>query len=425
MFEIWLQVLKYGFSTILILAGIVLLVLAWREGRSLKSFLSGLSIVAYPLIGGGVILAIFTGDSSSNFSLFLVKAISTAFGLIYGIYATLNGFIETDKDTGKRTVTRLGIVGIFLLSFNTVLSMTMDYLQEAAALETKLKEKEEALALEKERKLEYEKLLGSVGFVGQRAGDLKIDFEKFSQSLYTSLISVETDLKKTRADLAAREAELKDTILRMAAAEANVRELQDTRSRLEKTLGGTEADLRNSRERAEQADAARKTAQESLSRKEQELAGLSARLKETEEDLAARSSELQRVQEQAAASSRQSAAAEAELRELKTRAAGLDASLRQSQEEARKTAASLASRETEVKLLQAQTQKLEQQTAQLQQQNQQLQQQKDQLQIQLQQQKPPAEVQSFLHRIKPVELGSVRKKVLLGLLPAAERINAG
>lgn len=390
MFQIWLQVLKYGFSTVLVAAGLVLLVLAWREGRSLRSLFRGLGIVAYPLILGGLVLALFTGDSSSGFSLFFIKAISTAFGLIYGIYATLNGFIETDKETGRRVVTKLGMVGIFLLSFNTVLSVTMDYLQEAATLEAKLVEKEEALKLETERKLEYEKLLGSVGFVGQKAGDLKIDFEKFSQSLYQSIVALEGDLKKSRADLAARETELKDTVVRLGIAESGLRDLQETRSKLEKSLGGAEADLRTVRSRLDETEAARKAAAELAGKKEQELAASQARLKETADDLAARSIDLARVQEQLAASNRLGSAADAELREAKSRLTATENTLRLSQDEAKKALAALAAREVETKYLKTQTAQLEQQAAQLQQQNQTLLQQNQQLQSQLQKaQQPP------------------------------------
>lgn len=384
MFQIWLQVLKYGFSTVLIVAGLVLLVLAWKEDRRLKSLFKGLGIIAYPLIGGGAVLALFTGESTSDFSLFLIKSISTAFGLIYGIYATLNGFIETDKETGRRIVTKLGVVGIFLLSFNTVLSVTMDYLQEAATLEGKLQEKEEALKLETERKREYEKLLGSVGFVGQRTGDLKIDFEKFSQSLYQSLVAVETDLKKARADLASRETELKDTVIRLGVTESALRDLQDTRSRLDKSLGAAEADLKSTQNRLEESETARRSAVELSARKEQELAAALARLKETQDSLSARNVDMARIQEQLTNTTRQSSASEAELREARTRLTAIESSLSASQEEAKKASTALAAREVETKYLKAQTQQLETQLAQLQQQNQSLQQQNQQLQTQLQ-----------------------------------------
>lgn len=392
MFQIWLQVLKYGFSTVLILAGLVLLVLSWREDKRLKSLFRGLGIVSYPLIAGGAILALFTGESAGGFSLFLVKAISTAFGLIYGIYATLNGFIETDKETGRRIVTKLGVVGIFLLSFNTVLSVTMDYLQEAASLETRLQEKEEALKLETERKREYEKLLGSVGFVGQRTGDLKIDFEKFSQSLYQSLVAVETDLKKARTDLSARETELKDTVIRLGITESALRDLHETRSKLEKSLGAAEADLKSTQGRLTEAEAARKTALEHSARKEQELAGALARLKETQDSLTARSAEAARIQEQLTNTSKQASASEAELRETRTRLTAAEASLSAAQEEAKKVSAALAARDVETKYLKNQAQQFETQIAQLQQQNQTLQQQNQQLQLQLQKasQKPEA-----------------------------------
>ena len=384
MFQIWLQVLKYGFSTVLIGAGLTLAVLAWREGRSLRSLFRGFGFVSFPLVFAGLVLALFTGESTSDFSLFFIKAISTAFGLIYGIYATLNGFIETDKETGQRIVTKLGIVGIFLLSFNTVLTVTMDYLQEAAGLEAKLQDKEEALKLEMERKREYEKLLGSVGFVGQRAGDLKIDFEKFSQSLYQSLIAVETDLKKTRTDLAARETELKDTVVRLGIAESGLRDSQEIRSRLEKSLGGAEADLKSTLGRVEEAEASRKAALDAAGKKEQELAGTIAKLKETQDNLSGRQVDVAKLQEQLTAVSRNSASFEAELREARTRLASAEGALKVSQEEAKKSAASVAARDVEVKYLQAQTQRLDQQAAQLQQQILSLQQQNQQLQAQLQ-----------------------------------------
>ncbi|HNL00010.1 MAG TPA: hypothetical protein PKJ30_02795, partial [Leptospiraceae bacterium] len=223
MYQLFIQIIKYGFSTVLFGVGLYVLIASYREHKSFRRLFKGFAITAYFLFAAGMTLLIFTGETAAQLSMFFIKAISTAFGLLYGIYATLNGFMETDPATGKKTVTRLGVLGIFILSFNTILLVSMDYLQETAAMEEKLQEKQLQLDQERERKIEYERLLGSVSFVDRKTGDLKIDFEKFSESLYRSLVTVETDLRNTRIELATRETELKDATARWNAADAGAK----------------------------------------------------------------------------------------------------------------------------------------------------------------------------------------------------------
>jgi hypothetical protein len=349
MYQLFIQIIKYGFSTVLFGVGLYVLIASYREHKSFRRLFKGFAITAYFLFAAGMTLLIFTGETAAQLSMFFIKAISTAFGLLYGIYATLNGFMETDPATGKKTVTRLGVLGIFILSFNTILLVSMDYLQETAAMEEKLQEKQLQLDQERERKIEYERLLGSVSFVDRKTGDLKIDFEKFSESLYRSLVTVETDLRNTRIELATRETELKDATARWNAADAGAKVLQETLSKTEKALATRDAELKESQTKLAQSDASLKAAQENLAKTEKSLAGREAELKNTSDQLVESQKEAKKAEEELSRTSRDLASKDAEAREQTRRATAAESSLARAQDELKKSAAAFTTRDAEAR----------------------------------------------------------------------------
>ncbi|MCE9600255.1 MAG: hypothetical protein K8S54_20015 [Spirochaetia bacterium] len=352
MYQLWIQIIKYGFSTVLFVAAMFILYFAYKENRSIRTLFRGFSLTAYMLIAAGLLLMLFTGATANQLSLIFIKGVSTAFGLIYGIYATLNGFIETDAN-GKRIVTRLGVLGIFILSFNTVLVISMDYLSEVAAMETKIQDKQEELEQERERKIEYEKLLGSVSFVDRKTGDLKIDFQTFSESLYKSLVTVQIDLKNTKVELSQRETELKETTARFAAADANQKALQESLLKSEKNLSTREAELKESQAKFVTSESLTKSLTEQLAKSEKNLAVKESEWKEAAGRALEREKDLRKVQEDLLKVSRDLAMRETEASESGKRAAALDTALKQTQEDLKKTSLSLAGKESEARELQS------------------------------------------------------------------------
>ncbi|MBL8019025.1 MAG: hypothetical protein JNM27_05130 [Leptospirales bacterium] len=352
MYQLWIQIIKYGFSSVLFLAAGFILYFAYKETRSVRTLFRGFALTAYMLIAAGLLLMLFTGATANQLSLIFIKGVSTAFGLIYGIYATLNGFIETDAN-GKRIVTRLGVLGIFILSFNTVLVISMDYLSEVASMESKIQEKQEQLEQERERKIEYEKLLGSVSFVDRKTGDLKIDFQTFSESLYKSLVSVQIELKNTRVELSQRETELKDATARFAVADQNQRNLQEALLKTEKSLSTREAELKESQNRLGSSESNAKSLQEQLARSEKGLAVKESEWKDVAGRLGEREKELKKAQEDLLKVSRDLASRDAEASESGKRVLALDAALKQSQEDLKKVSLALAGKESEARELQS------------------------------------------------------------------------
>ena len=286
--------MKFGFSAVLLFSGVYGLVALHRAKRSLRAFLSLPGALALVLLIVSALLLVADHEKYYDF-LNLVKIISGVFTLIYGIYATLNDFYEQDE-TGRRAITRIGMVGILLFFTSTIFSIAADYVKNSI-------QKEEI----DERRRYYARIVDKLVIVDQSTGKLNINFQKFTENLFLDLKRTQQELLDTRRALADREGRV-STLERQVAEGA--RELKAAEARVESQqfeLGGIKERLSAAEERAREGkakldDTAAKLDQASrgLAARRAELGELRKQLGETADSLRKKDAELgQAVQETA------------------------------------------------------------------------------------------------------------------------------
>ncbi len=194
-YDFVLQLMKYGFSGLLLLISFYGFYSVLKKDRSPRAFLSWPIFFALILISVGVVLLFSDHESHRDF-LNLVKIISGIFTVIYGIYATLNDFYE-DNEEGRRVITRIGLIGIILFFFSALLSVGADYIKRGI----------EKQALEERRKY-LERIVDKLVVVDQKSGKLGLNLQKFTKTLMEEVKQANSEMRDLRVKLADREARI-------------------------------------------------------------------------------------------------------------------------------------------------------------------------------------------------------------------------
>ncbi|MCE9499493.1 MAG: hypothetical protein K8R21_03175 [Leptospira sp.] len=349
MYDLLVQIIKYGFSTILLLTSLFSFYISFKEKKSYKFLFQWFSLIGYVLLSASLLLMFFTNYHEKDVSLTFIKGISTAFSFVYGVYATLNGFHETNPETGKRQLTKFGVIGILIFCFNTVFSVSLDFLKEATEQEAKLKEKLEVLEKEQKRKQEYENLIGSVGFVEKKAGDLKIDFQKFSESLYHNLSKTEQELREANGLLTVKETELKETLTKLATGDILLKQLTESFSKSERNLATRDAELKEAQGRLSSSETVMKQSAEQIMKLEKNITARETEIRNAGTILSHLEINFKKLQDEHGKIDKLIVMRETELKESQMRSGNFENTLKHTQEQLNRTERNLVSRETENK----------------------------------------------------------------------------
>ena len=280
-----LLLMKYIFSGVLLLIGVYgvwTICRAYIRTRTWKTFLSWPFYMALALLVIGMLLLLADHRQSYDF-LNLVKIISGMFTIIYGIYATLNDFYETDE-TGRRAITKIGLVGVVLFLASAFLSMGADYVKRGIEKQ-KIEERRQYLA----------NILNKVVFVDKSTGNLSINFQRFSDKLFADIQKANRELLETKKILADREGRLAALEKELIDARMSLNSKSAQLTETEKDLSATTARLNDARQRLANADKELVSTQGKLSTTRQTLAGREASLGEAQTLVREQKSKLERL----------------------------------------------------------------------------------------------------------------------------------
>lgn len=286
--------MKFGFSAVLLLTGLYGLYAIYRANRSVRAFLRLPAALAFILLFVSILL--LTADHEKYYDfLNLVKIISGVFTLVYGIYATLNDFYEQDE-SGRRAITRIGMIGILLFFTSTILSIAADYVKNSI-------QKQEI----DERRRYYASIVDKLVIVDQSTGRLNINFQKFTENLFSDLKRTQQELLETRKTLADREGKLSALERQLNQSTQALRQAEERIEKLTGDLGQTRERLANAEERGREALRRLEEESQKLERagrdieaRTVELNGAQRNLKDTQDLLRRREGELARSLQEAA-----------------------------------------------------------------------------------------------------------------------------
>ena len=283
----WLLVImKYGFSLVLLGVAIFGIITVIRTEKSLYALFSLPALLSIIILLLGILLLFIDTTQRYDF-LNLIKVVSGIFTLIYGIYATLNDFFEENEE-GKRNITRVGLVGILLFFFSTILSMGADYVKRGI---------EKVVA--QERREHLENIVDKIVVVDKSTGKLGLDFNKFSESLFNDVKKANQALLVAKSSLANREARILELEKNLETEKQN---LVNNRTELKKTgesLSRREGELARTRESLNTLETKNKADLDRLSKtaaalkgRESELTLVNKNLAEVKNNLTRQASEL-------------------------------------------------------------------------------------------------------------------------------------
>ena len=306
--------MKFGFSAVLLISGLYGMVEIFRVKRSLRGLFSLPAALALVLMVVSVLLLAADHEKYYDF-LNLVKILSGVFTLVYGIYATLNDFYEQDE-SGRRAITKIGMVGILLFFTSTILSIAADYVKNSI-------QKQEI----EERRKYYASIVDKLVVVDQSTGKLNINFQKFTDNLFQDLKKTQTDLFETRKTLADREGristlerQLSESAKDLKAAEASLGALQSDLGATKERLGSAEERARDTKARLEETGVKLEKAGQSLAARQAEVREVRRQLGEVSEVLRKKDAELNALGQEAARIKEELRGAHADTAEWRRRA---------------------------------------------------------------------------------------------------------
>lgn len=278
--------MKYGFAGVLFCTGLYGLFEIFRTKRTVRAFITLPAALSMILLGISGALLVADHERYYDF-LNLVKILSGIFTLVYGVYATLNDFYQMDE-TGRRSLTKVGLVGILLFFSSTLLSISADYVKNSI----------EKQAIEERRKY-YASIVDKLVVVDKSTGKLSIDFQKFTENLFRDLKSAQEDLFNTRRTLAEREGRITALEAQLADSAKALRREEKQLLLLQGELGATREKLatasemaRSTRVSLDEQNQKLEKAENLLAERRAEVRELRRAAKQTEDALKARENEL-------------------------------------------------------------------------------------------------------------------------------------
>ncbi|TGK20800.1 family 2 glycosyl transferase [Leptospira fluminis] len=189
----------------------------YKERKTKRFFITWPAVTSYILLGCGFILIVLSAYLSVDDILTIFRELTTLFAFIYGVFATIHDFHEKDDSTGKRVVTKVGKIGVMVLTVNILLSMSTDYVNQALANLDKNN-------LDSKIKILEDEYLTQTGEIRGDTALLLTNYQQYIELSHKKVGELESEIEKLRNESAVLTASLKETQGKLAQS---VQETQD------------------------------------------------------------------------------------------------------------------------------------------------------------------------------------------------------
>jgi hypothetical protein len=214
-----INIFKYGFSIVLCLTGIVMFAISLHEKESWREFIfSWPAGMSFLLLVTSLIFYFFT---TADNILIQMKTITTAFTVLYAIYASKHKLFKEDKETGKKYFTKIGYVGVVFICIISISSVSADFLKNEMNRQIRKAAAEEEMKQKRKIEIRISRVLKNVDLTKDEAKQLNEQINNFIENISKKIAQKETMYNeiKQEYDIQTEKVKLLQTTLETAVTD--------------------------------------------------------------------------------------------------------------------------------------------------------------------------------------------------------------